>query len=377
MVTSTKDDLLLYSAFLFACSAKLWLMLAADKNSKCKLEQKHILCITDNDYDINCNEQMTNNTSSEQSSIMSMSDDITFHLTSYLNAQDMLHLALSFRRFGIKDEDKSYGVNIMSLQGELYFRSHSLMDEAAMRQLAQNTTPQQFFAIPRSKGDTWLRLLNNPPKIRDWRTLNQYQATGNRSDRAFMMRAMGDLDIQLFHMAKFGCSADITDELMHLVKTEPLFVLGMEGPKEDWGGSSGYCWEFTRSNLEKGQIFKGLLARLDTVFHIHMGVLSVHKFDWCYNEGECMGTHRLIFTFGGGKKMLFTDGKKQTTLILPHSGMMLSDVGEKLVKKLSPPYFIQDPSTADDNATPKTDSNERSDSIFLMLDVSAREDMRA
>ena len=106
-----------------------------------------------------------------------------------------------------------------------------------------------------------------------------------------------------------------------------------------------------------------------------MGIVSVHKFDWCYNEGECTGTHRMIFTFGGGKKMLFTDGKKQSTLTLPHGGLMcLSNEGEKLVKKLPPPYFIRDPSTAD---TPTTDSNERADSFFLMLDISAKEDARA
>ena len=358
---------IIYSAVLFACSAKLWLVLA-NKNSKCKNE--HILC-TD---DVDSNLQMMNTLMVDSNvGIMSLSNDITLHLASYLDAQDMLRLALTCKRFGSEDNNDKFGVKIMPLKGELYFHSHSLMDEAAMRQLSQNTTPQQMFAIPRSKRDTWLHLLSNPPKIEHWRTLNQCQATGNRSDRAFMMRAMGDLDIQLFYMATFGCSVDIADELMHLMKTEPLFVLSMEGPQEDWGGSSGYCWEFTRSNLEKGQNFKDLLARLDTAFHIHMGIVSIHKFDWCYNEGECMGTHRLIFTFGGGKKMLFTDGKKQTTLTLPHgSVMMLSDVGEQLAKKLPPPYFIQDPSTADENATPKTDPNEGC-GFFLMLDISGRE----
>ena len=370
---------LIYSAVLFACSAKLWLILA-NKNSKCKNE--HILC-TDN---VDSNLQMMN-ISCEQhmmvdsnAGIMSLSNDITFHLTSYLDVQDMLRLALTCKQFGSKDDNK-FGVNIMSLQGEPYFDSHSLMEEAAMRQLAQNITLQQMITIPRSKGDTWLYLLSNPVKIQHWRLLNEHQATGSKSYRAFMMKAMEEGDLRLAYLSPVSCPADIVDTLLHLFRNESLIVLSMERPSprdSDWGTSSGYCWEFTRSKLEKAKVFKSLLSSFEELFDIHMGIVSMRKFDWCYNEGACMGTHRMLFTFGGGKKMLFTDGDKQSTLTLPHGSMMsLSNDGEQLVKKLPPPYVIQDPSTAAENATPKTDLNEGCDSFFLMLDVSAREDMRA
>jgi len=381
-IMANSSNNIIYSAVLFACSAKLWLVLA-NKNSKYKNE--HIL-YTD---DVDSNLQMMMNTSCEQhmmedsnaTGIMSLSNDITFHLASYLDTQDMLHLALTCKRFGAKDKNDKFGVNIMSLQGEPYFHSHSLMEEAAMRQLSQNITLQQMKTIPRSKGDTWLHLLSNPPKIQHWRLLNDHQATGSKSDRAFMMKAMEEGDLRMAYMTPNCCPADIMDTLLHLFQNESLIVLSMERPSprdSDWGMSSGYCWEFTRSKLEKAKVFKSLLSGIEELFHIHMGIVSMRKFDWCYIEGECTGAHRMLFTFGGGKKMLFTDGDKQSTLTLPHGSVVsLSNDGEQLVKKLPPPYVIQDPSTAAANATPKSDPNEGCDSFFLMLDVSAREDALA
>lgn len=364
---------LIYSAVLFACSTKLWLVLANQNNKR-----KHILCADD----VDSNLQMMNTMVVDSSAgIMSLSNDITFHLASYLDAKEMLSLALTCRQFGSKDDNK-YGAYIDGTEGSV-FHSHSLMDEAAVRQLSQNVTPQQMFVIPRSKGDTWLRLLSNPPKIKHWKLLNQCRATGKRTDRVFMMNAMNKKDIQFFHMASFGCPPDITDTLFDLFQNESLIVLSMEGPSPlredaDWGGSSGYYWDFTRSKLEKAKIFKDMLARIEQTFDIHVGIVSMRKLDWCYNDGQCMGTHRFIFTFGGGKKMLFTDGKKQTTLTLPHGSVMIlsKDVGEGLVKKVPPPYSIQDPSTAEENATPMSDTNEGADAFFLMLDVSVRKEVR-
>ena len=86
-----------------------------------------------------------------------------------------------------------------------------------------------------------------------------------------------------------------------------------------------------------------------------------------------MGTHRLISIFGNGKKMQFTNGKEKITLTLPHgSSLLLSNVGEELLHKMPPPYFIHNPETAPNNATPRSDPNEAADACFLMLDLSLK-----
>ena len=72
--------------------------------------------------------------------------------------------------------------------------------------------------------------------------------------------------------------------------------------------------------------------------------------------------------------MLFTsiDGNRATTLTLFNgSAILLSKDGEKLVSKIHPPYHLSDEDIAEDNI-PRTDPNEPSASLFLMLDVSAK-----
>ena len=81
--------------------------------------------------------------SSNEISIISLNKDIIILLASYLNAQDMLiRLALCCKRFGKRDE--AY--------------DHSLMEEAAMRQLSRDATEEQMTSIPRSKGESWIGL---------------------------------------------------------------------------------------------------------------------------------------------------------------------------------------------------------------------------
>ena len=86
--------------------------------------------------------------SSNEISIISLNKDIIILLASYLNAQDMLRLALCCKRFGKRDE--AY--------------DHSLMEEAAMRQLSRDATEEQMTSIPRSKGESWIGLYSYKPK---------------------------------------------------------------------------------------------------------------------------------------------------------------------------------------------------------------------
>ena len=66
----------------------------------------------------------------------------------------------------------------------------SLMEEMAMRKLTENATEQQIACIPRNRGESWIGLYNFPRKVKYWKMLNQYKATGTRGDRLLLMKQM-------------------------------------------------------------------------------------------------------------------------------------------------------------------------------------------
>ena len=118
-----------------------------------------------------------------------------------------------------------------------------------------------------------------------------------------------------------------------------------------------------------------MLKDLQDVFEFHYGVVCCKMFDWASNEAECMGDYRMIISINVGKKMRFIDGKRESTLTLPHGAVVvLSNMTEKLVEKdlgSLDAFYDQDPDDRD-NRIPKTDSNEPVNAYFLMLDVSMK-----
>lgn len=305
--------------------------------------------------------------------LINMNNDITLLFASYLNARDMLSLALSCRRFGAIDENENekYGIRIFEHRKSKKFvlHRHSLMEEAARRELTK--TKQQKRTVPWCRVDSWIGLFNNPEKMRNWRRLNAYNATGDRKDRHFLMEAMKNNHLELSYLRfppDFDAIQNLIDSRQH-----PLLIFCTQGPKKDFGVSSGYCWDTTRGYLETVVGFKALLTKVETVFNIHFGLVSCRKFDW--SKGPRNGMRLSRCSFGERKRMLFTsiDGNKATTLTLKNgSAILLSKDGEKLVSKIHPPYHLSDEDRAEDNI-PRTDPNEPSDSLFLMLDVSIKE----
>ena len=126
--------------------------------------------------------------------LIDLNDDTILLIGSHLEANDLLHLALSCRRFGAKSDR--------------YI--HSLMEEVAMRQLTENATRSKCAAyiectprqreeyiecIPRERGESWIGLYNWPEKMENWRALNNRAATGSRRDRAILMQLMASGDL--------------------------------------------------------------------------------------------------------------------------------------------------------------------------------------
>ena len=117
--------------------------------------------------------------------IIDLDNDIILLTCSYLEAKDLLRLALSCRRFGGKLD---------------CYQQRSLMEEVAMRKLTENATEQQIACIPRKRGESWIGLYNFPPKMENWQMLNQYDATGTRGDRLLLMKLMSTRDLMLIFL---------------------------------------------------------------------------------------------------------------------------------------------------------------------------------
>lgn len=165
----------------------------------------------------------------------------------------------------------------------------------------------------------------------------------------------------------------VWDVMNRLVTEHALLVMVMEG--DDPGFSSGYYWPRTRDVLLKEKFFRDMLKSFEATFEIHYGVVSCKMFDRASNEAECTGDYRMIISINAGKKMRFTDGKRESTLTLPHGAVLvLSNTAEKLVEKdlgSLDAFYDQGPDDRE-NRIPKTDSNEPVNAYFLMLDVSMK-----
>ena len=98
-------------------------------------------------------------------------NDIILRITPYLNAHELLNLALTCKRFGGTNDDTKQNSSDDNNNDSHY--TWSLMEEAA-RQIINNAKEEERNALPRYDGETWLALYKELELLRAPLTFDQF-----------------------------------------------------------------------------------------------------------------------------------------------------------------------------------------------------------